>query len=50
MGVEARNELAVHGYAVEWREYPMQHEVCAEEIAAVGDWLRLRIAQYGTID
>jgi phospholipase/carboxylesterase len=27
-----------------WREYPMGHEVCAEEIADVRDWLHGRLA------
>jgi phospholipase/carboxylesterase len=28
------------GYAVEWREYPMPHSVCPEEVADIGAWLR----------
>ncbi|MGH8633195.1 MAG: alpha/beta hydrolase [Burkholderiales bacterium] len=28
------------GYAVEWRQYPMPHSVCPEEIGDIGDWLR----------
>ena len=32
------------GYAVEWHEYPMQHEVCAEELVVIGRWLRARLA------
>ena len=27
MGREAREVLEAHGYAVEWHEYPMEHEV-----------------------
>ena len=27
------------GREAEWREYPMGHEVCAEEIADIRDWL-----------
>lgn len=27
------------GYPVQWREYPMGHEVCPEEIADIGAWL-----------
>ena len=42
MGLEARDALQAHGYAVEWHEYPMQHEVCAAELVAVGRWLRER--------
>ena len=36
----SRDHLVALGYAVEWREYPMPHSVCAEEIADVGAWLR----------
>lgn len=43
MGVEARDALNALGYAVEWREYPMQHEVCAPELAEVARWLRARL-------
>jgi len=35
----SRDLLEQAGYGVEWREYPMPHAVCDEEIAAVGRWL-----------
>jgi phospholipase/carboxylesterase len=34
-----RDALVGLGYAVEWHEYPMQHAVCAEEIADLNRWL-----------
>lgn len=34
--------LASHGYQVEWREYPMQHAVCGEEIEDISAWLQAR--------
>jgi phospholipase/carboxylesterase len=40
MGLEARDALTANGYRVEWHEYPMQHEVCAAEMAEIGRWLR----------
>ena len=40
MGLKSKEVLAQHGYAVTWREYPMQHSVCLEEIADIADWLR----------
>jgi len=40
MGIEAHDVLRDEGYAVEWHEYPMQHEVCAEEIDVIAQWLR----------
>jgi len=43
MGTEARDVLRAQGYAVEWHEYPMQHEVCAAELAEIAGWLRARL-------
>jgi phospholipase/carboxylesterase len=43
MGLEARDALVTLGYAVEWREYPMQHEVCAPELTEVARWIRARL-------
>ncbi len=39
-GLAARADLTARGYSVEWHEYPMQHEVCPEQIAQVSVWLR----------
>jgi len=36
----SRDTLRTAGYDVEWHEYPMEHAVCAEEIAAIAAWLR----------
>ena len=44
MGTEARDVLRALGYAVEWHEYPMQHEVCAAELREIARWLRERLA------
>lgn len=38
-GIASRNWLQEHGYAVDWREYPMTHSVCPEEITDIGQWL-----------
>ncbi|KAF1699230.1 carboxylesterase [Pseudoxanthomonas jiangsuensis] len=32
------------GFEVEWHRYPMAHQVCAQEIADLGDWLERRLA------
>ncbi|WCF27275.1 alpha/beta hydrolase [Xylella fastidiosa] len=32
------------GFAVEWYTYTMAHQVCQEEIQALGDWLERRFA------
>ena len=36
----SRKLLESAGYRVEWHEYPMEHSVCAEEIADISSWLR----------
>lgn len=35
----SRSALEALGYSLEWRDYPMGHSVCAEEIAAIAGWL-----------
>jgi phospholipase/carboxylesterase len=40
----SRDALQSLGYGVLWREYPMAHSVCAEEIADIGAWLVSRLA------
>ena len=42
LGEDSRDQLVNAGYDVEWREYPMAHAVCAEEIADVSRWLQAR--------
>lgn len=43
-GEAARDLLTELGYAPEWHAYPMQHEVCLEEIHELRDWLRVRLS------
>jgi len=33
------------GFNLQWQRYPMAHQVCAEEIHALGDWLQARFQQ-----
>jgi phospholipase/carboxylesterase len=42
--LRSRDALRALGYDVDWREYPMPHAVCAEEIADIGRWLRRVLA------
>ncbi len=41
--IRSRDLLVSLGYAVDWREYPMPHAVCAEEIEALAGFLRQRL-------
>jgi phospholipase/carboxylesterase len=38
----SRAKIEAQGYKVEWREYPMQHSVCMEEVEDIGAWLAKR--------
>jgi phospholipase/carboxylesterase len=43
LGIRARDFLTGRGYCVEWREYPMPHSVCLEEVQEIGRWLKARM-------
>jgi phospholipase/carboxylesterase len=43
-GEAARDALTALGYPVQWRTYPMAHEVCMDEIADLQAWLVQRLA------
>lgn len=44
LGLTACNWLRAAGYRVDWKEYPMQHQVCLPEIQDIAAWLRARTA------
>lgn len=46
LGEQAVKLIETYGYLPQWQTYSMEHEVCVEEIAAIGQWLRLRIAPH----
>ena len=37
--MQSRDALQALGYPVDWREYPMPHSVCPEEIADIAEFL-----------
>ncbi len=45
LGEQAIKLVETYGYLPEWHTYPMEHEVCIEEIAAIGTWLRQQTAR-----
>ena len=47
MGEHSRDRLLAAGYPVEWKAFPMQHQVSLAEIADISTWLgkRLRSGQ-----
>lgn len=45
LGEQAIKLIETFGYLPQWHTYQMEHEVCMEEIAAIGTWLRQQIAR-----
>lgn len=44
LGAKARDDLSAKGYQIAWHDYDMQHQVCADEVDAIGAWLRQVLA------
>jgi len=42
-GRQASRFLADAGHPMAWHEYPMDHEICAAEVAEISRWLRERL-------
>lgn len=47
LGRRSRDALTALGMAVQWHSYPMAHQVCPPEIAALTAWLDARLAASG---
>ena len=43
-GEAAHEQLVAWGHPVDWHVYGMMHQVCLEEIQALGSWLAARLA------
>ena len=43
-GLASAQALEKAGFEVQWHRYPMAHQVCAQEISDLGDWLERRLA------
>ncbi|MGH8084478.1 MAG: alpha/beta hydrolase [Lysobacter sp.] len=44
-GEASAARLRALGFTLEWHAYPMAHQVCAEQIRDLGDWLAARFAK-----
>lgn len=44
LGESSRDILVKLGYRVDWRSYPMAHQVCLEEVMDISRWLGERLA------
>jgi phospholipase/carboxylesterase len=42
LAVSSRAKMESRGYKIEWREYPMPHSVCMEEIEEISIWIQAR--------
>lgn len=41
-GEASMQAMHTFGFAPQWQRYPMQHQVCAEEIADLSEWMNAR--------
>lgn len=46
-GKASLRTLDALGFTTQWHNYPMQHQVCGEEIADLRDWIGARLAAAG---
>lgn len=44
LGTASRDLLQSLGYKVEWKDYPMEHQVCMEELLDISKWLQARLS------
>lgn len=44
LGIRARDYLIGKGCPVSWREYPMPHSLCIDEVRDIGEWLNRLVA------
>ena len=42
LAVASRTKLEARGYKITWREYPMPHSLCMEEVEDIGEWIQAR--------
>lgn len=43
LGETSRDMLLKLGYQIDWRSYPMAHQVCLEEVMDISKWLQQRL-------
>lgn len=43
---QAFDWLQQQGYDVEWKRYPMAHEICISEIRQIGEWVRVWLGAF----
>lgn len=43
LGESSRDILLNLGYRIDWRSYPMAHQVCLEEVTDISNWLQARL-------
>lgn len=45
LGKASRDLLMSLGYTIEWQSYPMEHQVCMEEVRDISNWLQARLVR-----
>ena len=42
LAVASRTKMEARGYKIAWREYPMPHSLCMEEVEDIAEWIQAR--------
>ncbi len=42
LAVASRTKMEALSYKIAWREYPMPHSLCMEEVEDIGEWIQAR--------
>jgi phospholipase/carboxylesterase len=45
LGNASHDVLKNLGYRIDWRTYPMEHQVCMEEVTDIANWLQARLTR-----
>lgn len=43
LGKQAYDTLVANGYDATWRDYPMQHSVCPEQLVDISNWIQAQL-------
>ena len=43
LGLKAQTDLAALGYQTQYQDYPMEHQVCYEQIQDIAQWIEAKL-------
>ncbi|CCK75109.1 MAG: carboxylesterase [Oleispira antarctica] len=43
LGLKAQSDLTTLGYQIQYHDYPMEHQVCYEQVKDIADWIQAKL-------